>query len=573
MLNINLNLPTLPTQDQKDAMDNASTPDATNVFITANDLTIPTLQEVTDSGNTTTNDIQFGAGAGVLLNNTSRLREGTIDAGFGGTKGIAQICAVGYELKWEAGRLYVMDGNGNTIRHSLYNFTTVPSANDDNTKGYYVGSLWSLDSGVCYICTDSTTASATWDIYEDKSLYVPYTGATTNVDLGEYELKAGQLTLDVSPTGTPAVATTQWNNTIGSSETTLKGGNVILKNGVDLVARIVNKVVPNTTLTKANYQAVKVSGATGGRLSVGLAQADVDLNSADTIGLVCETITTNQEGFIITVGQLLEINTTGSLQGETWADGDVLYLSPTTAGRLTNIKPTGATGHIVVIGYVEYAHAIHGAIYVKIMNGWELDELHNVYINGVANKDLLSYESSTSLWKNKSASTLGIVETTDSRLTDTRTRKVAVQSNTDASTSATIAETVLKTLLVPTLGANTTLKIMSQVGKVGTSVNAIFKMYYNTTPDLSGSPVQIALLNFTATQVFSPFQRDITNKNSVTANSIYPATLSSATEIISTSVRTDLNVNLSGKYIVITGKAGSVADSVRVDNARLLIEE
>jgi len=31
---------------------------------------------------------------------------------------------------------------------------------------------------------------------------VPYTGATANVDLGEYELKAGQLTLDVSPTGT-----------------------------------------------------------------------------------------------------------------------------------------------------------------------------------------------------------------------------------------------------------------------------------------------------------------------------------------------------------------------------------
>ena len=573
-MEINLNLPTLPTQDQKDAMDNANTPDATNVFITANDLTIPTLQEVTDSGNTTTNDIQFDSGAGILLDNTSRLREGTIDAGFGGTKGIAQICAVGYELKWEAGRLYVMDGNGLLIRHSLYNFTTIPSANDDSTKGYYVGSLWSLDNGVSYICTDSTSGSATWEIYIPSSFgFVPYTGANANVDLGEYELKAGQLTLDVSPTGTPAVATTQWNNTIGSSETTLKGGNVLLKNGVDLVARIVNKVFPNTTLTKANYQAVKVSGATGGRLSVGLAQADVDLNSADTIGLVCETIATNQEGFILTVGQLLEINTTGSLQGETWADGDVLYLSPTTAGKLTNIKPTGATGHIVVIGYVEYAHAIHGTIYVKIMNGWELDELHNVYINGVANNNLLAYESSTSLWKNKSASTLGIVETNNSALTDTRTRKVAVQSNTDASTSATIAETVLKTLLVPTLGANTTLKIMSQVGKVGVAVNAVFKMYYNTTPDLSGTPVQIALLNFTLTQVFSPFNRDITNKNSVTANSIFNSTLSSATEIITTSARTDLNVNLSGKYIVITGKAGSVADSVRVDNARLLIEE
>ena len=71
------------------------------------------LQTVTDSGNTTTNDIQliddaeiiFGATGGILLDNGSRLREGTIDAGFGGNKGIAQICAVGYEMKWEAGSL------------------------------------------------------------------------------------------------------------------------------------------------------------------------------------------------------------------------------------------------------------------------------------------------------------------------------------------------------------------------------------------------------------------------------------------------------------------------------------
>jgi hypothetical protein len=244
--------------------------------------------------------------------------------------------------------------------------------------------------------------------------FVPYTGATNDLNMGTYNVTADHINLNVSPSGAGfVVGSTQWNNTIGSSETLLKGGNVTLKNGVDLVARIVNKVTPNTTLTKANYQAVKVSGATGGRLSVGLAQGNTDLNSADTIGLVTETIATNQEGFIITVGQLLDINTTGSLQGETWADGDVLYLSPTVAGQLTNIKPTGATGHIVVMGYVEYAHANNGAIYVKIMNGWELDELHNVYINQgtLADNNLLQYDSATSLWKNESLSTAGVQPT------------------------------------------------------------------------------------------------------------------------------------------------------------------
>jgi hypothetical protein len=121
-----------------------------------------TLQNVTDLGNTTTNDIQFDAGVGVLLDNTSRLREGTIDAGYGGSKGIAQICAVGYELKWESGSLYVMDGNGTHIRHTLYNFASVPSITEDITKGFLVGTRWSLDNGDVYVCSDNSIGAAVW---------------------------------------------------------------------------------------------------------------------------------------------------------------------------------------------------------------------------------------------------------------------------------------------------------------------------------------------------------------------------------------------------------------------------
>jgi nitrogen fixation protein len=279
--------------------------------------------------------------------------------------------------------------------NDLSNLPSIPAAQ--------VNADWNATSGVAEILNKPTIPSVTG--------FVPYTGATADLDMGTHNVTADHISLNVSPSGAGfVVGSTQWNNTIGSSETLLKGGNVTLKNGVDLVARIVNKVTPNTTLTKANYQAVRVSGAQGGRLAINLAQANNDINSADTIGLVTETIATNQEGFIITVGQLENINTTGSLQGETWVDGDVLYLSPTTAGRLTNIKPTGA-GHIVVIGYVEYAHAINGKIYVKIMNGWELDELHDVAITSVADNNLLQYDSATSLWKNESLSTAGIQPT------------------------------------------------------------------------------------------------------------------------------------------------------------------
>jgi nitrogen fixation protein len=250
------------------------------------------------------------------------------------------------------------------------------------------------------------TLSNQTDLQNALDAKVPYTGAIANVDLGEFELKAGQIELDQSPTGTAGVAVTQWNNTIGTSQTTLKGGNVVLKNGIDLVARVVNNT--GIQLTKASYQVVKIQGAQGQRLAIGLAQANNDNNSADTLGVVIETIANNQEGFVMTVGQIEDVNTTGSLQSETWNDGDVLYLSPTVAGRITNVKPNGSTGHIVVIGYVEYAHANHGKIYVKVMNGWELDELHNVYINPStqANNDALIYESSTQLWKNQALKTI-----------------------------------------------------------------------------------------------------------------------------------------------------------------------
>jgi hypothetical protein len=519
-----------------------------------------TLAETLALGNVTGGEnIVINDADSIQLENSSTLKKGTYN--YGGNGGISRICSNNYEDMWQDGFRHVFDQSG-FIRNSTNCFNIVPDVSFDVTLRFKIGSIWTLDDGTNYICTDATEGAAVWELYnviptntsdltndsnfvsdasyvhtdnnfttaEQTKLagiaagaevnvnadwnatsgdaeilnkpsipaaqiqsdwtqantnaldyiknkptipsltgYVPYTGATTNVNLGEYEIKAGQITFDTSPTGTAAVATTRWNDTIGSAETTLKGGSVILKNGVDLVARVVNKVSPNTTLTKAAYQVVRVSGAQGQRLAVSLAQANNDNNSADTLGIVCETIAANQEGFIMTVGQLLDINTTGSLQGETWADGDVLYLSPTTAGRITNIKPTGATGHIVILGYVEYAHAIHGSIYVKIMNGWELDELHNVYISSVADKQLLSYDSATSLWKNKSVTTADIADSTNKRyVTDANLTTISNQSGTNTGDNAVNSlYSGLATSKQDTLVSGTNIKTINSTSVLG----------------------------------------------------------------------------------------------------------
>ena len=246
---------------------------------------------------------------------------------------------------------------------------------------------------------------------------VPYTGATGDVTLGEHQLTAGQITFDQTPTGAAGVGVLRWNSNDGTLDLGLKGGNVTLQVGQEMLARVVNKT--GADLLEANYQVVRISSAQGQRMAVQLAQANNDANSTDTIGIVTETIQNNQEGFITIIGQVKEINTTGSLQGETWADGDVLYLSPTTAGIITNVKPT-APQHLVSVGYVEYAHSQHGKIFAKIQNGYELEELHDVAATPYIDKGVLYRDTATNLWKSATIGTLlGYTPVTSARTIST----------------------------------------------------------------------------------------------------------------------------------------------------------
>ena len=336
------------------------------------------LASVLANGNASgANDINFDINQGLYFANTSRLKTGRRDQYLGGAKGIAMICSLDYQLKWEAGRLYVMDQSGLYIRQSLYNFSNVPTVNDDDLTGYQIGSLWTLDNGTTYVCSDATAGAAVWAIQEYDFINFDTAAA--------HSVVAGELA---------------WNNTDGTLDLGLKGGNVTLQIGQEQVVRVVNKTATNVNLLEANYQAVRITGAQGQRLKIDLALATTNALSAETIGLVTETINNNQEGFVTVSGLVRGINTTGSLQTETWADGDILYLSPTTAGNITNVKPV-APNHLIVIGYVVHAHITQGSIYVKVDNGYELEELHNVSIAGAANNDALVYESATSLWKNK----------------------------------------------------------------------------------------------------------------------------------------------------------------------------
>jgi len=80
-----------------------------------------------------------------------------------------------------------------------------------------------------------------------------------------------------------------------------------------------------------------------------------------------------------------------------YSPGDTLYLGAT-AGTLTSTKPY-APNHLVYIGVVERANAGNGRLYVRVQNGYELDELHNVSAQSPSNGQVLIYNATTSLWE------------------------------------------------------------------------------------------------------------------------------------------------------------------------------
>jgi len=161
-----------------------------------------------------------------------------------------------------------------------------------------------------------------------------------------------------------------------------------------LVIQVRNET--GATLTKGT--AVYISGAAGNKPLVSKAIATSDQTSAQTLGLVTNNILHNQNGYVTIVGIVAGLDTSA------FAEGVQLYLSPTTAGAYTTTKHH-APYHMVYVGVVTRSHQNQGTIEVKVQNGYELDELHDVLIVDPVDGEILVYDGNTHLWKNSSINT------------------------------------------------------------------------------------------------------------------------------------------------------------------------
>jgi hypothetical protein len=181
-------------------------------------------------------------------------------------------------------------------------------------------------------------------------------------------------------------------------------GNQVILTGVGGTAnKISQEVLNNTGTTLYKGQVVTAAGAVGasGQLRVVLSSNVSDPLSSKTFGILEDTILDGAIGTVVTEGLIEGIDTSSA------QPGDAVWLGSTPGSVIYGLanKPS-APNHLVFVGIVTRAQAQTGSIFVKVQNGFEIDELHDVAISNKQNNQVIRYNSTTGQWSNQTIDNL-----------------------------------------------------------------------------------------------------------------------------------------------------------------------
>jgi hypothetical protein len=293
--------------------------------------------------------------------------------------------------KWKTAENYLID-DVVALSGSIYVCTANNTSSTTNRPGSGASwtSFWTLFSGgggggdVTGPASSTDNAITRFDGTTGKLLQ---NSSATVSDVGG--IAADTLAISTTPTGAGGTGIFRYDTGEKVPEVGIDG--ITLKIGVQEYVRVYNSTA--STLTKG--QIVYINGAQGNRVSVALSDASSESTSAGTIGFVAQSITAGSEGFVQTSGPMYSLNTIGLTAGA------LLFLSET-AGQWTTTEPA-APAHGVRLGYVERVHATVGSVFIKIDNGYELGELHNVSDGVTGAIAFLVKNASTNVWESKNA--------------------------------------------------------------------------------------------------------------------------------------------------------------------------
>lgn len=168
-----------------------------------------------------------------------------------------------------------------------------------------------------------------------------------------------------------SVGRLQWNSTDGTLEFGALGGDVNIQIGQESVV-----FARNTGALIANGSVVRISGESGGRPKIELADANDTTKDDHILGVTTEEIGNNDNGYVTSFGLVRGLNT------NSFNAGDELYLSET-AGEFTNVSPA-IPSKIIHVGHVIVKGVNDGVILVTISEGCENETLGSVYADRLA---------------------------------------------------------------------------------------------------------------------------------------------------------------------------------------------
>jgi hypothetical protein len=227
------------------------------------------------------------------------------------------------------------------------------------------------------------------------------TGLTVSGDVtfsGGSILNPDYLQFNVDYTGNTTVeGRMYWDEPNGTVSLGMHGSQVSQQIGLEYYYYIKNQ----SGATIENGRVVRAAGTLGasGRILGEYMIADGSIPAKYSLGIATENIIDGEDGYVTEFGLVSNINTTGSLYGETWVDGDILYVSPTISGGLTNVEPIAPQLKIEMA--IVIRANINGSIFVRPNRYPYLNDLQNLSVTGASDGDLLVFSnSSNNVWVN-----------------------------------------------------------------------------------------------------------------------------------------------------------------------------